>query len=335
MSSSRPHDSQQQVRAFLTSYQDTLCRTLTNLDGQGHFEEDCWQKNGLGVGKTRILKAGDLFEHGGVNFSEIQSDHMPKSITGQHPHLAGQSFWGAGVSLVLHPLSPFCPTVHLNYRYFEAGDVWWFGGGCDLTPYYPDLNDCRHWHQTLKHAMDRHHPNYYPAFKYWCDEYFYNHHRQESRGIGGSFYDQLHDQPGPLVKPDHACQSADPTHPAYQLQQPSTNWQALFAFHQDHARAFFEAYLPIVERQRHKKWTEAQRDFQLYRRGRYVEFNLLHDRGTLFGIQSKGRIESILMSLPPLVRWTYNYQPPPNSPEARLTTHFLKRGIHWLDTTQH
>ncbi len=331
MTQSPPKNSKARMRAFLIDLQDTLCQTLEATDGQGHFHEDAWQRPKLGHGKTRIFKDGHVFEHGGVNFSEIESDHMPPSLLGRYPTLEHQCFWGTGVSLVLHPRNPFCPTVHMNCRYFEAGDVWWFGGGCDLTPYYAFDADCRHWHQTLKSTLDRHHTNYYPAFKHWCDEYFYNHHRHESRGIGGTFYDQLNAQAGPLIHPDHACKSADPNHPALQLQQPTSSWARIFSLHQDHAQAFFDAYLPILERRKHTAWGTAQRDFQLHRRGRYVEFNLLHDRGTLFGIQSQGRIESILMSLPPLVSWTYQRQDPPNSPEAQLTHRYLKRGLVWTE----
>lgn len=321
---------QQSVCDFLRHYQNTLTQELENVDGGAHFIEDAWQRDNLGYGMTRVIKNGDLFEQGGVNFSAIRGDTPPKSLLGRMPELAGVPFWGAGVSLVLHPKNPYCPTAHLNYRYFEAGNVWWFGGGCDLTPYYAFREDCRHWHSTIKQTMDQHDPHFYPAFKYWCDEYFYNHHRGETRGIGGSFYDHLNGDAGVLIKPDYARQSEQGSHAALSLQQAEKSWEALFSFQQANAHAFLPAYLPIIQRRRQMPYTDQQRQFQLYRRGRYVEFNLLHDRGTLFGIKSNGRIESILMSLPPLVRWEYGYEPAVGSPEAELTEVFLKRHQNWV-----
>lgn len=325
----KPQHSKALVREYLRQYQDTLTQALEKLDGKAHFIEDAWTRDSLGHGRTRVIAAGDYFEQGGVNFSEINGTKVPASLLGQHPTLEGHSFWGAGVSLVLHPLNPHCPTVHLNYRYFEAGPVWWFGGGADLTPYYPYQEDCVHWHQCYKQTMDKHDPNYYPAFKYWCDEYFYNHHRGETRGIGGTFYDYLDGRAGQLVKRDVARQSEQGQHAALSLTQSAKKWDALFQFQQDNAATFLRAYLPIAAQRRTLTWTEQQRQFQLYRRGRYVEFNLLHDRGTLFGLQSKGRVESILMSLPPLVRWQYNYMPEAGSAEATLTETYLHRGIDW------
>lgn len=310
-------------------YQDTLTQALNALDNQATFIEDPWQQDGLGHGRTRVIRNGSFFEQGGVNFSEIQKDQAPPSLLGQHPELNEQPFWGAGVSMVLHPINPHCPTAHLNYRYFEAGSVWWFGGGCDLTPYYPYFDDCQHWHRTLKNTMDSHIPKAYDAYKYWCDEYFFNHHRNETRGIGGTFYDKLNGLPGPFIKQDYARQSEQTNAEALSLAMPALSWEQLFAFHQDNATSFLDAYLPIANRRQNTPWNDAQRQFQLYRRGRYVEFNLLHDRGTAFGLQSKGRVESILMSMPPLARWEYQYQPPPNSPELALTQTYLHRGIDW------
>lgn len=328
--SSKPINSTSLVRDFLIQFQDQLTTKLEVLDGGAKFQEDSWCKLELGQGRTRVLKCGQLFEQGGLSFSEIRGDNPPASLLGRMPELAGQSFWGCGVSCVLHPWSPFCPTVHFNYRYFEAGEVWWFGGGADLTPFYPYKEDCEHWHRTHKHAMDKHDPAFYPAFKYWCDEYFYNHHRSETRGIGGTFYDQLNGRAGRLVKGDSARRSENKAHPALTLTAGDMNWSDLMAFHVDNANAFEHAYFPIIHKRREQPWKEAQREFQLYRRGRYVEFNLLHDRGTLFGLQSKGRTESILMSLPPLVRWEYNFQPKPDTPEDQLTRLYLKRHIDWV-----
>ncbi len=224
--------------------------------------------------------------------------------------------------MVLHPRNPYVPTVHLNYRYFEAGPVWWFGGGIDLTPYYPFAEDAAHFHYTLKQACDAHDPEYYPVFKPWCDEYFYLKHRQEMRGIGGIFFDYQDGQGqlyrGPDPKSAAAITSDRVGIPA------SRNWEELFAFVQDCGKAFLPAYTPIVKRRQSMESGDRERNFQLYRRGRYVEFNLVYDRGTIFGLQTNGRTESILMSLPPLVRWEYGYQPEPNTPEAELYQVFLK-----------
>jgi coproporphyrinogen III oxidase len=321
-------DSKNLVRNFLLNYQNKLTKQLSILDGKKNFIEDTWQRDHLGHGITRVISNGDYFEQGGVNFSEIHGENPPPSLLGRMPELENHSFWGAGVSLVLHPINPFCPTVHLNYRYFEAGPVWWFGGGCDLTPYYPFKEDCIHWHQTIKATMDKHDKNYYPAFKYWCDEYFYNHHRKESRGIGGSFYDHLNGNAGVIIKDDYARKS-ETNHPALHLTTHTKTWDDIFALQQDNANCFLDAYTPIANKRRSIKYNHAQRQFQLYRRGRYVEFNLLHDRGTTFGIQSNGRTESILMSLPPLVRWEYNFKAEPGSPEEDLTKNYLHRHIDW------
>lgn len=327
---SKLDNSKELIREFLLNFQNDLTSNLENLDGKAKFIEDKWTNPELGGGKTRVLSNGDLFEQGGVNFSEISKDKVPESLLGHKPELKDQKFWGAGVSMVLHPKSPLCPTVHLNYRYFEAGSVFWFGGGADLTPYYPFEEDCILWHQAHKDAMDKHDPNFYPAFKYWCDEYFYNHHRGETRGIGGVFYDYQDGKEGLLVKADYARKSEDNNNPALNLKIKPKTWDELFSFHKDTSAAFLKAYRPIINKRKDIGWGDYQRDFQLYRRGRYVEFNLLYDRGTLFGLQSKGRVESILMSLPPLVRWQYNYHPEPGTKEFELTDKFLTRGVDWV-----
>lgn len=224
--------------------------------------------------------------------------------------------------MVLHPHNPYAPTVHLNYRYFEAGPVWWFGGGADLTPYYPFAEDAAHFHRTFKQACDNHHPEYYPVFKRWCDEYFYLKHRNETRGIGGIFFD-YQDGLDPLYRGPHPDKAAA----IYSNQLPpqrARSWEDVFAFVSDCGRAFLSAYVPIVEKRHKTEYGDRERQFQLYRRGRYVEFNLVYDRGTIFGLQTNGRTESILMSLPPLVRWEYGYKPEPNTPEAELYEVFLK-----------
>ena len=330
---SKPVDSKKQVRSFLQAYQNQLLSRLQQLDAKASFNEDRWQRSHLGHGRTCVIKDGDFFEQGGVNFSEIQGDKLPSTLCGRHPDLAEQSFWGCGVSLVLHPLNPYCPTVHLNYRYFEAGPLWWFAGGADLTPYYPFIEDCTLWHKEHKAAMDKHHPDYYPAFKYWCDEYFYNHHRYETRGIGGTFFDYQDGIEGHIIKSDFSRKSEQSQLNQPQAYLPQRSWDEMFSFQKDNAGAFLKAYMPIAKKRKHMSWSEGERDFQLYRRGRYVEFNLLHDRGTLFGIESKGRVESILISLPPLVRWQYNFEPEPGSRESLLTEKFLHRGIDWLELT--
>jgi coproporphyrinogen III oxidase len=224
--------------------------------------------------------------------------------------------------MVLHPRNPYIPTVHLNYRYFEAGPVWWFGGGADLTPYYPFAEDAAHFHRTLKQACDTHHPEYYPVFKRWCDEYFYLKHRQETRGVGGLFFD-YQDGTGALYRGPHKDSAAAAYSDSIEVVKPRS-WEDIFAFAQECGEAFLPSYVPIVERRKGMEYGEKERNFQLYRRGRYVEFNLVYDRGTIFGLQTNGRTESILMSLPPLVRWEYGYQPEPNTPEADLYETFLK-----------
>lgn len=302
--------------------QDEICAGLTELDGVETFREDSWEREEGGGGRSRVIREGGVFEQGGVNFSEVWGHHLPPSILNQRPEAAGHQFYATGTSMVLHPRNPYIPTIHLNYRYFEAGPVWWFGGGIDLTPYYPFAEDAKQFHSVLKEACDRHHPEYYPTFKLWCDEYFYLKHRQETRGVGGIFFD-YQDGSGLLYRgPDSAGPAAILSNQVGVL--PSRNWEELFAFIQDCGRAFLPAYTPIVQRRRATEYGDRERNFQLYRRGRYVEFNLVYDRGTIFGLQTNGRTESILMSLPPLVRWEYGYQPEANTPEAKLTEVFLK-----------
>ncbi len=317
-----PKNSKARVSQLMQNLQSKICLSLEVLDGTGKFNEDNWQRPQGGGGRSRILRNGDVFEQGGVNFSEVWGSHLPPSILTQRPEAAGHKFYATGVSLVLHPVNPYVPTVHLNYRYFEAGPVWWFGGGIDLTPYYPFAEDAVHFHSTLKQACDAHHPDYYRVFKPWCDEYFYLKHRQENRGIGGIFFD-YQDGQGQLYHGNNSDSPAAVASNQIGTPVPRT-WEELFAFVRTCGEAFIDVYLPIVERRRFTEYGEHQRNFQLYRRGRYVEFNLVYDRGTLFGLQTNGRTESILMSLPPLVRWEYGYQPEANTPEAQLYETFLK-----------
>jgi coproporphyrinogen III oxidase len=283
------------VRDYLTGLQARIVTALEALDG-GKFAADSWTRAEGGGGRTCILEEGKLFERGGVGFSHVSGDKLPPSASASRPQLAGRRFEAMGVSLVLHPRNPYCPTVHMNLRCFAAGDVWWFGGGMDLTPYYGFEDDAKHFHAACKRALDPFGPERYPKYKKWCDEYFFLRHRNEPRGVGGIFFDDL-------SEPDF------PT--AFSLVRSVG----------DH---FVTAYGPILERRRDHPWGAAERAFQCYRRGRYVEFNLVYDRGTLFGLQSGGRSESILMSLPPAVTWRYNWSPEPGSPEAKLYTDFLK-----------
>ncbi len=323
-------DAQTRVRQFMQQLQDEISQRLENLDGVSKFIEDSWERPEGGGGRSRILRDGAIFEQAGVGFSEVWGEHLPPSILTQRPEAAGHGFYATGTSMVLHPHNPYVPTVHLNYRYFEAGPVWWFGGGIDLTPYYPFAEDAAHLHKTLKQACDQHHPEYYPVFKRWCDEYFYLKHRDETRGVGGLFFD-YQDGEGALYRgPNPNGEAAIYSN---QVGTPATrNWEDLFAFVQDCGRSFLPAYVPIVERRHGIEYGDRQRNFQLYRRGRYVEFNLVYDRGTIFGLQTNGRTESILMSLPPLVRWEYGYQPEANSPEAELYETFLKPQ-DWINWT--
>lgn len=325
-----PTDAQARVSQFMQKLQDEISQALAEIDGVAKFHEDSWQRPEGGGGRSRVLRDGEIFEQAGVNFSEVWGSHLPPSILTQRPEAAGHGFYATGTSLVLHPRNPYVPTVHLNYRYFEAGPVWWFGGGADLTPYYPFAEDAAHFHQTLKQACDRHHTEYYPVFKRWCDEYFYLKHRGEMRGVGGLFLDYQDGQGALYRGPDPNGEAAKYSNQVGNLEQRS--WEDLFALVQDCGRAFLPAYLPIVERRHHLEYGDRQRNFQLYRRGRYVEFNLVYDRGTIFGLQTNGRTESILMSLPPLVRWEYGYQPEPNTPEAELYETFLKPQ-DWINWT--
>lgn len=290
-----------QVKAFLMALQDSICAELATADGAADFAEESWDRAEGGGGRSRVLTHGAVFEQAGVNFSHVFGDKMPGSATAHRPELAGRKFEAMGVSLVIHPLNPHIPTSHANVRFFIAekeGEppVWWFGGGFDLTPFYPVEADVVHWHLVAKDCCDSFDAAYYPKYKKWCDEYFYLKHRNETRGVGGLFFDDLN-EPG---------------------------FEQSFAFMSAVGEAFTKAYLPIVERNKNKTYSEAERQFQLYRRGRYVEFNLVFDRGTLFGLQSGGRTESILMSMPPLVRWQYGYQPEAGSPEAKLYERYLQ-----------
>nr|ELR5039391.1 oxygen-dependent coproporphyrinogen oxidase [Providencia stuartii]ELR5082362.1 oxygen-dependent coproporphyrinogen oxidase [Providencia stuartii] len=296
------------VKAFLLELQETICQKITELDGKETFLEQTWERAEGGGGHSRVLTQGAIFEQAGVNFSHIQGNQMPASATAHRPELAGRSYQAMGVSLVIHPLNPYIPTTHANVRFFIAekeghDPVWWFGGGFDLTPYYGFEEDVIHWHRVARDLCEPFGTDIYQTYKDWCDEYFYLKHRDEPRGVGGLFYDDLN-------KPD---------------------FDTCFAFTQAVGNGFLEAYVPIVEKRRHHSWGDRERQFQLYRRGRYVEFNLVWDRGTLFGLQSGGRTESILMSMPPLVRWEYDYHPEPNSPEAKLYSDFLVTKKNWLD----
>ena len=319
-SSAPPANSRQIAKKFVQALQDRICQGLEELDGKARFQHDNWQRPGGGGGQSRVMRDGRVFEQGGVNFSEVWGDALPPAILTQLPEAAGHDFFATGVSMVLHPCNPYVPTVHLNYRYFESGPIWWFAGGADLTPYYPFKADAVHFHKTLKQACDQNHPAYYPTFKHWCDEYFYLKHRQEARGIGGIFFDYQKAQ-GPLYhgpNPEGAAARY-----SNQVGPVSCSWQELLGFVQSCGYAFLPSYLPIVERRQEMPYSDRQRNFQLYRRGRYVEFNLIYDRGTVFGLQTNGRTESILMSLPPLARWEYQYSPEPGTPEAELYEIFL------------
>ncbi|PSP14911.1 MAG: oxygen-dependent coproporphyrinogen oxidase [Cyanobacteria bacterium SW_4_48_29] len=317
-----PADSKTRVSQFMKQLQDEICEALEKLDGGGKFREDSWEREEGGGGRSRVLREGAIIEQGGVNYSEVFGKQLPPSILQKRPEAEGYPFYVTGTSMVLHPRNPYIPTVHLNYRYFEAGPFWWFGGGADLTPYYPVAEDAAHFHRTFKQACDAHHPEYYPVFKRWCDEYFYIKHRQEMRGVGGLFFD-YQDGQGELYQGPNP-EGAAATYSAQVGELEPRSWEEIFAFVVDCAHAFLPAYVPIVERRRGSEYGDRERNFQLYRRGRYVEFNLVYDRGIIFGLQTKGRTESILMSLPPLVRWEYNYQPEPNTPEAELYQTFLK-----------
>lgn len=297
----------QAVKDYLLGLQDRICAELEAEDGGARFLQDEWQREQGGGGRSRVLTEGNAIEKGGVNFSHVFGDQMPASATAHRPELAGRSFEAMGVSLVIHPNNPYAPTSHANVRFFiaekpGAEPVWWFGGGYDLTPYYGSDDDCRHWHRTAKDALDPHGDNLYPFFKKWCDDYFFLKHRDEPRGIGGLFFDDFNE----------------------------LGFERSFAVMRAVGDSYLPAYRPILARRKDTDYGERERRFQLYRRGRYVEFNLVYDRGTLFGLQTGGRTESILMSLPPLVRWDYDWQPEPGSAEAALTEHYLQ-ARDWIE----
>lgn len=292
------------VKAWLLSLQDKICAGLEAIDG-GKFVEDNWQREAGGGGRTRVMEGGAVIEKGGVNFSHVYGDAMPASATAHRPELAGRRFNAMGVSLVIHPRNPYAPTSHANVRFFIAEadgqePIWWFGGGFDLTPYYPFDEDIVHWHQTAKNACDPFGDQVYADYKKWCDDYFYLKHRGETRGVGGLFFDDLN----------------------------AGGFEHCFGLTQSVGNAYIDAYAPILAKRKDTSYGEREKDFQLYRRGRYVEFNLVFDRGTLFGLQTGGRTESILMSLPPLVTWKYNYTPEAGSAEARLSEYLKPR--EWL-----
>jgi len=289
------------VKTFLLDLQDRICHGLEEADGSASFHEDQWEREKGGSGRTRVI-TGEVLQKGGVAFSHVFGDSLPASATANRPELAGRPFQAMGVSLVIHPDNPYVPTSHANVRFFIAdaqGDeepVWWFGGGFDMTPYYGFEEDCRHWHEVAKKACDDFGEDVYPRFKKWCDDYFYLPHRNEPRGIGGLFFDDLNEW----------------------------DFATSFAFMQSVGNGYLEAYLPIIEKRKHTTFGEKEKGFQEYRRGRYAEFNLVYDRGTIFGLRSGvGRTESILMSLPPQVRWEYNWEPEPGTEETRLYTEFL------------
>lgn len=286
---------QQTVHDYLVGLQDSICQSLAAVDGEASFQQDAWEREGGGGGRSRVMKAGRTFESAGVNFSLVYGEGLPPSATAARPELAGRGFVAMGVSLVVHPRNPYIPTSHANVRLFSATKesaepVWWFGGGFDLTPYYPFEEDCRHWHQVARDACAPFGAEVYGRYKRWCDDYFYLKHRGEARGIGGLFFDDLNEW----------------------------GFERSFEFMRSVGDAYVPAYVPIVERRQSMSYGDRERNFQLYRRGRYVEFNLVYDRGTLFGLQSSGRTESILMSMPPLASWTYNFQPEAGSKESEI-----------------
>lgn len=295
-----PANALDQIKTYLLQLQNNLCTTLETLDGKAQFIEESWIRPAGGGGITRVISNGGVFEKGGVNFSHVSGEQLPASASAHRPELAGRTFTALGVSLVMHPDNPYIPTAHANVRFFMAekeGEkpVWWFGGGYDLTPYYGFVEDCQHWHQMAFDACEPFGPEIYPHFKCWCDDYFFIKHRNEARGIGGLFFDDYND-----ISFEHS-----------------------FSLMQSIGDHFIKAYAPLVSKRCTQPFGPREKDFQRHRRGRYVEFNLVYDRGTLFGLQSGGRTESILMSLPPEVSWQYNWAPEKNSPEATLYTDFL------------
>ncbi|MFA5082733.1 MAG: oxygen-dependent coproporphyrinogen oxidase [Hydrogenophilaceae bacterium] len=293
------------IKEFLLELQELIVERMEQVDGKP-FRRDEWQRPQGGGGLTRLIEEGNVLERGGVNFSHVMGDQLPASATAHRPELAGRTWQAMGVSLVMHPRNPYAPTTHMNVRFFvaeKAGEapVWWFGGGMDLTPYYGFEEDAKHFHDVCRRALIPFGEDYYPRFKKWCDDYFFLKHRNEPRGIGGIFFDDLNER----------------------------DFNHCFNLVESVGDHFLSAYVPILERHMHTPYGERERDFQAYRRGRYVEFNLVWDRGTLFGLQSGGRTESILMSLPPVVKWRYDWQPEPGTPEARLYSDFLKPR-NWL-----
>lgn len=288
------------VKQYLMSLQDSICAELLAQDGATAFREDTWLRAEGGGGRSRVLENSHVIEKGGVNFSHVMGASLPASATAHRPELAGRSFQAMGVSLVIHPRNPMAPTSHANVRFFVAEaegqePVWWFGGGFDLTPYYGFDEDCQHWHQTAFDACAPFGQDIYPRLKAWCDDYFFIKHRQEPRGVGGLFFDDWNQD----------------------------GFETSFEFMRAIGDGYCKAYIPILAKRKNLPYGEREREFQLIRRGRYVEFNLVYDRGTLFGLQTGGRTESILMSLPTQVSWRYDWQPAPDSPESRLLTHFL------------
>jgi coproporphyrinogen III oxidase len=293
------------VKAYLLGLQETICEALAQEDGIGTFKEDKWDREEGGGGRSRVMRDGAFIEQGGVNFSHVYGTQMPASATAARPELAGRSFQAMGVSLVIHPKNPYVPTSHANVRFFIAqkegeAPIWWFGGGFDLTPSYVFEEDAKHWHQVSNDLCQPYGEDVYPKYKKWCDDYFYLKHRNETRGVGGLFFDDLN----------------------------KWGFDSSFAFMQAVGNGYVDAYLPIVKKRKDTPFTERERQFQLYRRGRYVEFNLVYDRGTLFGLQTGGRTESILMSMPPLTRWEYNYQPSEGSAESKIQNYL--KPIDWL-----
>lgn len=288
------------VKRYLLGLQDRICNTLATEDGKASFREESWEHRHGGGGRARVMENGALFEKGGVNFSHVYGAQLPAAASARRPELAGRSFQAMGVSLVIHPENPFIPVSHANVRFLIAEKegvepVWWFGGGYDLTPCYGFEEDCRHWHEVAFNACKPFGETVHPCYKQWCDEYFFLKHRNEARGIGGLFFDDLNEWP----------------------------FEQCFSFMQSVGDSYINAYLPIVQKRKGMPWGEQEKAFQRYRRGRYVEFNLVYDRGTIFGLQSGGRTESILMSMPPQVDWRYDWHPERGTPEAELYDKYL------------
>jgi len=304
---SSTHVDAQAVISYLKSLHDRITTSIEDADGAQRFIRDAWTRADGGGGEARVLSEGAVFEQAGINFSHVTGSQMPPSATAHRPELAGAPWLATGISLVFHPRNPYVPTTHANVRFFIAqppdkAPVWWFGGGFDLTPFYPFEEDVLHWHRTARAACAPFGADVYTRYKDWCDRYFFLKHRNETRGVGGLFFDDLNEW----------------------------DFETCFAFQRSVGDHFLDAYLPIVNRRRNTPYGERERQFQLYRRGRYVEFNLVYDRGTSFGLQSGGRTESILMSLPPLARWQYNWSPQESSPEAVLYRDYL-RPREWLE----